>query len=148
MNSISRTDFSRDVRRRIDNHLGDESGMQPSGFAIYCLADPRELRSVRYIGMTENPKRRLMQHYNAAQVWIPDGRPWWVKAPKLRPLYEWVRALYAQERRLPYMLVTAWVTDREAARLAEREHIFSCLARQVPLLNVEREIQDRQLQLC
>lgn len=145
---ITRSQFACDTRRRIDGQLCDDSGLPAAGYAIYSLADPRDLRAIRYVGMTTDPRRRLLQHCNAAQVWIPDSRPWWVKSPKLRPLYAWLRLLYAEERRLPFMLITAWVADRAAAREAERARIFSCLAEQLPLLNVEREILDRQLQLC
>jgi hypothetical protein len=145
---VTRAQFSRESRARLDQHLCDDTGELAAGFAIYSLADPRDLRATRYVGMTADPRRRLQQHWNTAQVWIPDEKPWWVKAPKLRPLYTWVRELYADERRLPFMLITAWIPTRGEALLAERRQITACLAGQVPLFNVEREILGRQLQLC
>jgi len=123
------------LRRRLPWHVYDESGVAPSGTAIYSLADPRDVRVSRYVGQTAHPCRRLMQHVQTARLWLPDEMVWWVKVPRLRPLYLWIRELYAQEARLPVMIVHGWV-DTEQARLAEGERIRSCLERQVPLLNV------------
>jgi hypothetical protein len=106
-----------------------------AGAAIYSLADPREVRDSRYVGQTAQPARRLMQHLRTARLWLPDETPWWVRAPRLRPLYRWIRELHSQEGRLPVMLVHAWVEAQDAQR-AEREHIRVCLERQLPLLNV------------
>ena len=125
----------RELRRRLPLNLYDESGVTPAGRAIYSLADPREGRLSRYIGQTAQPSRRLMQHLRAARLWLPDETPWWIRAPRLRPLYRWIRELYGQERRLPVMVVHAW-TEAEHAQLAERDHIRACLERQLPLLNV------------
>jgi len=46
--------------------------------------------------------------------------------------------MYREERRLPVMVVSAWVEPSQA-RAAERELIRECLQRQLPLLNVESE---------
>ena len=83
--------------------------------------------------------RRFLQHLNTARLWFPDERPWWVKSPKLRPLYTWIRDLYADESRLPTMIICAWAETGAAARLQERMHIIHCLANRLPLLNVESE---------
>jgi hypothetical protein len=80
-------------------------------------------------------------------LWIPDETPWWVKSPKLRPLTGWIRALYRDERRLPVMVITAWVETVWEARVAERARIYECLARRLQLLNVETEILGRQIPL-
>jgi hypothetical protein len=128
-------ELQRELRRRLPLHLYDESGVAPAGTAIYSLADPREVRVSRYIGQTAQPPRRLMQHLRTARLWLPDETPWWVRAPRLRPLYRWIRELHSQEGRLPVMLVHAWVEAQDAQR-AEREHIRVCLERQLPLLNV------------
>jgi len=127
--------LQRELRRQLHRHLFDESGVTAAGTAIYSLADPREARATRYIGQTARPSRRLMQHLRTARLWLPDETPWWIKAPQLLPLYHWIRDLYCQERRLPVMIVHAWV-DAEHARLAERDHIRTCLEREQPLLNV------------
>ncbi len=124
-----------ELRRRLRLHLYDESGAPAEGTAIYSLADPRDVRTSRYIGQTAQPRRRLLQHVRTARLWLPEEIPWWVKEPQLRPLYQWLRALYSQEGRLPVMIVHAWVAA-ERARLAEREHIRVCLERRLPLLNV------------
>ena len=58
-----------------------------------------------------------------------------MKAPRLRPLYGWIREPYREEGRLPMMIVHAWV-EAEHAQLAERERIRLCLERQLPVLNV------------
>ena len=124
-----------ELRRWLRLHLYDESGVAAAGIAIYSLADPREVRLSRYIGQTAHPRRRLLQHVRTARLWLPDERPWWVKAPRLRPLYGWIRELYREEGRLPVMIVHAWV-EPPRARVAEREQIVACLARELPLLNV------------
>ena len=127
--------LQRELRRRLHQLLYDESGVTPAAAAIYSLADPREARVSRYIGQTAQPPRRLMQHLRTARLWLPDETPWWITAPRLRPLYHWIRDLYSQEGRLPVMVVHAWVEAQDAQR-AERKHIRVCLERQLPLLNV------------
>jgi hypothetical protein len=131
------------VRGELQALLYDESAAAPEGVAIYTLADPRELRTVRYVGQTQSPRRRLLQHIRTARLWLPDERPWWVRSPRLRPLYEWIRTLYQDGERLPVMIVSAWVTP-SAARLSERAHICACLALEQPLLNFEGELRRRQ----
>jgi hypothetical protein len=124
-----------ELRRRLHLFLYDDSGVTPAGTAIYSLADPRAARVSRYIGQTAQPARRLMQHLRTARLWLPDERPWWVKAPRLQPLYCWIRELHAQEGRLPVMVVHAWVEAQHANR-AERDQIRGCLEQRLPLLNV------------
>ena len=84
---------------------------------------------------------------NHAQLWLPDELPWWVKAPKLRPLYTWIRALYVDGHRLPVMIVNTWHATMVQARDAERARIFYCLAEGFSLLNVESEILKQQIPL-
>ena len=127
--------LQRELRRRLHWHLYDESGVTPAGAAIYSLADPREVRVSRYVGQTAQPARRLMQHLRTARLWLPDETPWWIEAPRLRPLYHWLRELHSEEGRLPVMVVHAWVDPQHAQR-AERNYISVCLAQQLPLLNV------------
>jgi hypothetical protein len=132
------------LRRRFRAHaeaqLYDESCVPREGIAIYTLSDPRDIRDARYVGQTSGPRRRFLQHLNQAQLWLPDELPWWVKQPKLRPLYTWVRELYRDECRLPVMVVTAWAATVAEARATERTCIFEYLARRQALLNVETEI--------
>jgi hypothetical protein len=127
--------LQRELRQQVRLHLYDESGVPAAGTAIYSLADPRAARVSRYIGQTAQPARRLMQHLRTARLWLPDEMPWWVKTPRLQPLYRWIRELHRQEGRLPVMLVHAWV-EAQHAQCAERELIRACLARRLPLLNV------------
>ena len=124
-----------ELRRRLRLHLYDESGVAPEGTAIYSLADPRDVRESRYVGQTTQPHRRLIQHVRGAELWLGDEIPWWVKAPRLRPLYGWIRELYQQADRLPVMIVHAWVGAEHVQR-EERRRIRLCLERQLPLLNV------------
>lgn len=135
----SRIQLSGRFRRHVDSEFYDSSGVDPAGLAIYTLSDPRDLREVRYVGLTKVPRRRFLQHLNHAQLWLPDDTPWWVKEPKLRPLYTWIHELFRQEERLPVMVVTAWAATLVEARVAERARIFECLAGRLPLLNVESE---------
>jgi hypothetical protein len=148
MGSALQSTDSVQLRRRYRYHtreqLYDESGSEPVGWAIYTLSDPRDLRATRYVGQTASPRRRFLQHLNHAQLWLPDELPWWIKQPKLRPLYTWIRKLFADGGRLPVMVISAWVSSEAQARVAERAQIFECLARPSPLFNVEFEILGSQ----
>ena len=143
---LERTQLTRLLRARLPALLCDDSGGAPVGVAIYSLCDPRELRATRYVGQSSAPRRRLQQHIGAARLWLPDEIPWWVRSPRLRPLYGWIRELFWDEGRLPVMVVHSWVAATQA-RLAERTHICQCLEQQLPLLNFEYELLQRQLQL-
>jgi hypothetical protein len=134
-------------RRHVGMHLYDDSGVVPRGTAIYFLSDPRDVREVRYVGQTNVPRRRFLQHLNTAKLWLPDETPWWVKSPKMRPLYGWIRDLYRDGRRLPVMVICAWVETVSDARVAERSRIYECLEKRLQLLNVESEILGRQIPL-
>jgi hypothetical protein len=131
------------AHRQLYDDLADEA----KGWAIYTLSDPRDLREVRYVGQTAAPRRRFLQHLNHAQLWLPDERPWWIKQPKLRPLYAWIRDLYADGDRLPVMVVTEWLASLAEARTAERAQIYQCLAGRRSLLNVESELLGEQMSL-
>jgi len=135
------------VRRHILAELYDDSGDAARGIAIYTLSDPRSIRDVRYVGQTQSPARRFAQHLNTARLWLPDELPWWIRSPKLRPLYMWIRALYADGGRMPVMVVTAWSGSPGEARVLERARIMECLQSRLQILNVEREILGRQGQL-
>jgi hypothetical protein len=135
------------LRRHVRAELYDDSGDSAHGIAIYTLSDPRSIRDVRYVGQTRSPARRFAQHLNTARLWIPNEVPWWVKSPKLRPLYTWIRELYADDRRMPVMVVTAWTGSIGQARVLERARIMACLECRLEILNVEREILGRQGQL-
>jgi hypothetical protein len=144
---LTKAELARRLRQHARRELYDDSGLVPDGTAIYSLADPRDLRLTRYIGQTSAPQRRFLQHLSSARLWLPAERPWWVRQAKLRPLYEWLRELYAQEQRLPTMVIHAWVPNTYNARLIERARIVAALADNLPLLNVERELLGRQMPL-
>jgi hypothetical protein len=133
---LTRAQLSRSVRCRIRAHVIDESYCTPEGVAIYSLADPRDVRNVRYVGQSSAPRRRLLQHLNGARLWMPDELPWWIAAPALKPLHDWLRDLYRDEARLPIMVVSAWVVPDQAL-IAERARIRECLDSGLPLLNVQ-----------
>ena len=143
---LSKAQFVRQLRNRLVSHLYDESGVAPEGVAIYSLSDPRDIRDIRYVGQTTAPRRRLLQHIGTARLWLPNERPWWVKSPKLRPLYDWLREIYRDGGRLPVMVVSAW-TDVSNARALERDRIYDCMQRKLSLLNFERELLGRQIPL-
>jgi hypothetical protein len=144
---LTKAELTRYVRGRLDSHYYDNSGVEPEGTAIYWLSDPRDIQQVRYVGQSSAPRRRYLQHLSMARLWLPDERPWWVRSPKLRPLYDWIRELHRDELRLPVMVVSAWVETTAQARVAERTRILECLAQRLPLLNVETEILGGQLPL-
>ena len=144
---LTRSQLGFRISRHVERELIDDSGVSPAGIAIYSLADPRALRVTRYVGQTAAPRQRFLQHLRTARLWVPEERPWWVRQPKLRPLYEWIRELHGEEQRLPTMLIHSWVETTQAARLAERTRIFESLANNLPLLNVEREILKAQIPL-
>jgi hypothetical protein len=144
---ITKIELARQIRTHVAAQFYDDSGLTPRGSAIYSLADPRDLRDVRYVGRTSVPKRRFLQHLNTAMLWVPDELPWWIKAPKMRPLSAWIRELYRDERRLPVMIVTDWIATLSEAKIAERAQIYDGLARRLQLLNVEAQILGRQMPL-
>jgi hypothetical protein len=144
--TLSQAQLRRYVRIRLAEHLFDDSGAAAGGVAIYSLSDPRKVREILYVGQTSAPRRRFLQHLNTARLWLPDQLPWWIRSPKLRPLYGWIRQLYRDDGRLPVMVVRDWV-ERAAARHAERARICECLEWQAPLLNFEAELLQRQLLL-
>lgn len=143
----TREQLGKHFRGHVDVQLYDDSGVAPLGVAIYSLSDPRDICDVRYVGQTRAPRRRFLQHLNTAMLWMPDDKPWWVKFPRMRPLSEWIRELYRDERRLPVMVITAWVQTVSDARVTERTQIYECLGKRLRLLNVESEILGRQLAL-
>jgi hypothetical protein len=144
---LTKTGLARFIAQHAKRELYDDSGVAPTGVAIYSLVDPRELKVSRYIGQTAVPRRRFMQHLRMARLWMPQVKPWWVPEPKLRPLYEWLRELYSQENRLPTMIIHSWSADTRQARVAERTRICEALANQLPLFNLEGELLKQQLPL-
>ena len=146
-NADSKAAIGMRVRRHIRAELYDDSGDSARGIAIYTLSDPRSIREVRYVGQTQSPPRRFAQHLHTARLWLPDEVPWWVKSPKLRPLYTWIRTLYADDRRMPVMVVAAWAGSICEARVLERARIIECLKARIEILNIEREVLGRQGQL-
>jgi predicted GIY-YIG superfamily endonuclease len=115
--------------------------MASEGVAIYTLSDPRDLRDVRYVGLSRAPARRFAQHVNAARLWLPDDMPWWYKAPPaLRPLHDWIRQLHRDEYRLPAMIISAHAATVPEACQQERDLIHHYLSLGAPLLNVESEL--------
>jgi len=107
------------------------------GTAIYTLADPRDVRCARYVGQTRDPQKRYAQHIRTARLSVPDATPWWVRAVKHRPLYEWIRELHRDGGRLPFMWVEEWVAPGGDALVAERAAIMRWLAQGSALLNAE-----------
>lgn len=134
------------VRARVEAHLYDEAPQARGSTAIYTLSDPRDAAAIRYVGQTRAPRRRFLQHLAAARLWLPDETPWWVRSAKYRPLYGWIRGLYADGERLPVMVVRDRVEEAEA-RAAERHLIGECLSGGCVLLNVEADADDAQLLL-
>ncbi len=143
----TKSELARYARAHTRMSLFDESGAGATGVAIYGLSDPRDIRDVRYVGQTRAPPRRFLQHLNAARLWLPDALPWWIKSPKLRPLYGWIRALYLDDGRLPVMVISAWAISLKAARSTERARIVECLKEGRDLFNVEKELLGERLLL-
>jgi hypothetical protein len=131
--------IARRVRRELPFLLSEPPGAPDGAVALYTLADPRDVRCVRYVGQTRAPRRRYLQHVRTARLWLTADTPWWVRLPRLRTLYLWIRELYADERRLPFMLVTDWCALAAEARAQERQLIAELALRGLPLLNIEAE---------
>lgn len=128
-------------------HVHDAGGGAAGATAIYTLADPRDVRRARYVGQTRSPRRRFAQHLRTARLEWPDELPWWVRSPRYRPLYEWIRALYRDDGRLPFMWVAEWLEPGADPWVAERAAIMRLLAEGAPLLNVEARSAAAQLPL-
>ncbi len=144
---LTQAQLAQRICHHVRRELYDESGVAATGTAICSLADPRDLRTSRYVGQTTLPVRRFKQHLTTARLWMPQQTPWWMAQPMLRPLYEWVRELYNDGERLPTMVVHTWVDGIRAARAAERARIHESLAKKLPLLNFEAELLGRQMSL-
>jgi len=130
----TRAQIIRRIRTNFHNLLLDCSGSEPADVAIYTLADPRDIRQIRYVGQSTRPDRRYLQHISQARLWEPAETPWWIKKPQLRPLYQWIRDLYADEHRLPVMLIARW-TESGNALSEERRYINECIGKSLPLFN-------------
>ena len=145
---LTKGQLTRHIRTQLDALLLDDSAaVSRGGTAIYSLSDPRDVREIRYVGQTTDPRRRYLQHMNTARLWLPDELPWWVSSPKLRPLYQWLRELHRDELRLPVMIVTGWTEEQKQARVLERARIYECLEQRLPLLNFEAEREGKQIPL-
>jgi hypothetical protein len=147
MPTPDRSQLLHEIRRHLVSQLYDASSDPGPGVAIYSLSDPRDIRAIHYVGQTVAPRRRLLQHLRTARLWLPDERPWWVRSPRLRPLYSWIRGIYHDGGRLPVMIVSQWV-EPARARAAEHALIEECLQRQLPLLNFEQELRIRRHRLA
>jgi len=144
--SLSQSEVRAYVRRRLGSYVLDATA-GGEGVAIYTLSDPRDIREVRYVGQTRAPARRYMQHVNSARLWLPDSVPWWIASVQWRAMHTWLRVLYRDEGRLPFMLIHAWAANLREARLAERCKIFEHLSQQMPLFNHEAILLGAQLPL-
>lgn len=129
------------------SHIYDPYGAAAGGTAIYRLADPRDASWPRYVGQTRDPRRRFVQHVQAARLWLPDEVPWWVRSPKYRLLYKWIRALYRDGGRFPFMWIEQWVEPGGEPLVAERATVMRLLAEGAALLNVEARVLSSQLPL-
>jgi hypothetical protein len=118
----------------------DASGPR-DGTAVYTLADPRDVQAPRYVGQTRDPHARFAQHVRTARLWMPDAggddETWWVRSPKHRPLYAWIRELHRDGGRLPFMRVEEWIEPGADPLAAERAAIMRWLERGAALLNAE-----------
>ncbi|MEO7386500.1 MAG: GIY-YIG nuclease family protein [Gammaproteobacteria bacterium] len=138
--------FIAELRRRLAPLLVDASPAGPpahsDGFAIYTLADPRQVVAPRYVGQSRRPSRRFIQHVMAAHSarqssLSPVEVPWWYAPLELQPLHHWIRDLSRDGGRLPCMMVHDWVATEADARQAERRLIADCLQSGHSLFNVE-----------
>jgi hypothetical protein len=125
------------LRAALPQLMHDVSGCEPAGIALYALADPRDVRALRYIGQTGSPARRYRQHVRAACLGAGTDRPWWICEPHLLALHRWIHALHADGNRLPFMLVTHWTATIADARALERQLILEHIAAGHELLNRE-----------
>lgn len=129
--------LARRLRGPLNAQVCDASAGEREGIALYTLSDPRDVRAVRYVGQTGAPLRRYRQHVRAACLWLSAAAPWWMRAPHLMPLHGWIRALHADEGRLPCMLVRQWVPTLAEALALEQSLIATHRAAGCLLLNCE-----------
>ena len=132
--TASKAQLTLRIRTHVHSLVVDASNVEPVDVAIYTLSDPRNIREARYIGQTSCPGRRYLQHINQAKLWMPAETPWWIKTSGLRPLYQWIRELYADDSRLPVMMILAW-TERCNALSEEQRYIAEFRSALMPLLN-------------
>jgi len=88
--------------------------------SIYTLVDPRD-GTVRYVGMSNNPQKRLQQHYSggyAAAAAVKD----------------WIRELRALETK-PLLFIVEEVDNYDTAWRRETYWINFFLAEGEPLVN-------------
>ncbi len=145
--AVDKAQLTRLLRAAARSHIHAVPERAADCTAIYTLADPRDARCSRYVGQTRDPRRRFAQHLHTARLWLPGSTPWWVRSPKYRPLYDWIRALYRDGGRLPFMWVAEWVEPRIDPLAAERAAIMRLLAQGAELLNVEARLLGAQLPL-
>ncbi len=145
--AVHKAQLARLLRTAARSHIHAAPERPADCTAIYTLADPRDARCPRYVGRTRDPERRFAQHLHTACLWLPDATPWWVRSPKYRPLYDWIRALYRDGGRLPFMWAAEWVAPGTDPRAAERAAIMRLLAQGAELLNVEARLLGAQLPL-
>ena len=139
--------LSRSAAAAARTHVHAGVAEAPGGAAVYTLADPRDVRCPRYVGQTRDPYARFAQHVRTARLSLPDEMPWWVRSPKHRPLYLWIRELHRDGGRLPFMRVEEWVDPGADPLVAERAAIMRWLAQGAALLNVEAAQLGEQLPL-
>jgi hypothetical protein len=139
--------FTRSATAAARSHVHIEVDGLPGATAIYWLADPRDVRAARYVGQTRNPCVRFAQHVQTARLELPDAVPWWIRSPKHRPLYLWIRELHRDGGRLPFLWVEDWVDPGSDPLVAERAAIMRWLAQGAALLNVEARQTGAQLPL-
>jgi hypothetical protein len=134
---MRRTFAAKSIAAAARSHVHAGACSERGGTAVYTLADPRDLQSPRYVGQTRDPHARFAQHVQTARLWLPDQVPWWVRSPKHRPLYTWIRELNRDGGRLPFLCVEEWVEPDADPLVAERAAIMRWLAQGAALLNAE-----------
>jgi hypothetical protein len=145
--AIAKAGIARVLRAARRSQIYGAEGGSSGWTALYTLSDPREVRRPRYVGQTRDPGRRYAQHVHTARLWLPDSTPWWVRSPKHRPLYSWLRALHRDGGRLPFMWVVEWLEPSKDPLVAERAAIMQLFAQDSELLNAEARGSGAQLPL-
>jgi hypothetical protein len=118
----------RDRPRKGRRVMAGAPALSLTGWHVYTLHDP-DTGAVRYVGLSEHPRRRWYLHAIAARQALGGKR-------EPAPVAAWVAGLIEVGKR-PVMEIVQPVADEETGLVVERETIQRLLSEGAALLNVQ-----------